>query len=128
MQLRCVMIVEAYTFKDSRDDGRTGNLLAVLLAIMIMTAHNHFSPFQEPAVPYKCYDLHGEVLHKQITDDTGERRLYVWFNDSISPQGYNLSVSQHTYDAFDVGDNYSGITCEFVDIEIIREFLQNWSV
>ena len=118
------------------------SLTAIVVSSIVLLATAHYgSPIpahliQEPAIPYDCAYLDGEIMRKVSPEETGsfyglEVNVSVdadpdgdGFVDANNTTNYTaqFTVSELTYNALEVGDNYTGYTCKMADIrEMIEE-------
>ncbi len=117
------------------------SLTAIVVSGIVLIATAHYgSPIpahflSEPAIPYECAYLDGEIIRKVSPEETGtfyglEVNVSVdsdpdgdGFVDENNTTNYTAQfvVSEMTYNVFDVGDNYTGYTCKMADVRQMLE-------
>ena len=121
------------------------SITALLVSAIVLVATTHYgSPIPvnlltDPAIPYECAYLDGEIVRKVSPEDNETMGLFYGlevnvsvdadpdedgFVDANNTTNYTaqFAVSELTYNTLDVGDNYTGYTCRMADI---REMIED---
>jgi len=100
-------------------------LLAILVAILIAAPYTPTYPNSGIVNPFECRQVEGTVVGK-VHDDIGYR-IFVQVNIN-GVEGYEVWVSNKTYNAYEVGNYYEQIICDVLEWEeLLQQFedLQN---
>ena len=90
------------------------NLIFVLAVIFIFIVATSGTPYGDSdnlnieSIP--CHKIKGEVILKEIQEE--EYLIYVELFMDNNLDGYIVTVSEVTYDSYEVGDTYEQITCD----------------
>ena len=120
------------------------SLTALVVSAVVLLATTHYgSPIpphllKEPAIPYECAYLDGEIMRKVSPEDNVTNGVFYGLEVNVSvdsdPDGdgfvdannttnytAQFIVSELTYNSLDVGDNYTGYTCKMADVRQMIE-------
>jgi hypothetical protein len=120
------------------------SISALIVSAIVLVATTHYgSPIpahllKDPAIPYECAYLDGEIVRKVSPEDNVTNGLFYGlevnvsvdadpdedgFVDANNTTNYTAQfvVSELTYNTLDVGDNYTGYTCKMADIRQMIE-------
>ena len=80
----------------------------IFIVATLGTPYNDSDNINIESIP--CYKIKGEVVLKEIQNE--EYLIYVELFMDDNLDGYIVTVSEVTYDSYEVGDTYEQITCD----------------
>ena len=69
-----------------------------------------------------CHKIKGEVIKKEMQEE--HYVLYIELEMDEELEGYIVKVSEITYEAYDIGDNYEQITCDVGGYNMFKDTIQ----
>ncbi len=69
-----------------------------------------------------CHKIKGEVIKKEMQEENYV--LYIELEVDEEVEGYIVKVSEITYEAYDIGDNYEQITCDVGWYNMFKDTIQ----
>tara|TARA_B100001094_G_scaffold326855_1_gene383851 strand:+ start:37603 stop:37992 length:390 start_codon:yes stop_codon:yes gene_type:complete len=69
-----------------------------------------------------CHKIKGEVIKKEMQEE--HYVLYIELEMDEELEGYIVKVSEITYEAYDIGDNYEQITCDVGWYNMFKDTIQ----
>lgn len=102
------------------------NFIFVLAVSFIFIVATSGTPYSESdnlnitSIP--CHKIKGEVILKEIQND--EYLIYVELFMDNNLDGYIVTVSEVTYDSYQVGDTYEQITCDLGWYNMLKDTIK----
>lgn len=104
------------------------NLIFVIFVTMLMMFASGGLPVGDrdnntlPENP--CHKISGEVVLKESKEE--QYYLYVeLYLDEADVEGYRVTVSEITYESYELGDTYERITCDTGWFNMFKDTIQN---